>query len=61
MECITPVMDYIQSQYERTVSADLSDGELISMLSGGGGSQIDAVLYVVNKSEFSSRKSFVLC
>ncbi|ELR05960.1 hypothetical protein VC83_08190 [Pseudogymnoascus destructans] len=50
MECITPVMDYIQSQYERTVSADLSDGELISMLSGGGGSQIDAVFYVINRN-----------
>ncbi|KFY38254.1 hypothetical protein V494_04426, partial [Pseudogymnoascus sp. VKM F-4513 (FW-928)] len=50
MERITPVMDYIQAQYERTVSEDLSDGELISMLSGGGGSQIDAVLYVINKS-----------
>ncbi|KFY99372.1 hypothetical protein V498_00808 [Pseudogymnoascus sp. VKM F-4517 (FW-2822)] len=50
MECIAPVIDYIQSQYERTASADLSDGELISMLSGGGGSQIDAVFYVINKS-----------
>ncbi|KFY25183.1 hypothetical protein V493_04764, partial [Pseudogymnoascus sp. VKM F-4281 (FW-2241)] len=49
MESITPVVDYIQSQYERTVSADLSDGDLISMLSGGGGSQIDAVFYVINK------------
>lgn len=50
-------MDYIQSQYERTVSADLSDGELISMLSGGGGYQIDAVFYVVNKSELLSTKN----
>lgn len=61
MECIAPVIDYIQLQYERTASAGLSDGELISMLSGGGGSQIDAVFYVINKSESLLQKAFVLC
>lgn len=51
MESITPVMEYVQSQYERSASADVSDGELISMLSGGGGSQVDVVFYVILKSK----------
>lgn len=44
-------MEYIHSQYERTASAGISDGELISMLSGGGGSQVDVVFYVIHKSK----------
>jgi len=45
-------MEYIQSQYERTASVGISDGELTSMLSGGGGSQVDVVFYVIHQSKF---------
>lgn len=49
MNTIKPVIDYIETQYRRTVNAELSDSKLVAMLSGGGGPQVDVVLYLFNK------------
>lgn len=49
MDTITPVIDYVEFQCRRTLSAELSDSELVGMLSGGGGPQVDAVLYLFNR------------
>lgn len=46
MDTIKPVTHYIETQYRRTVNAELSDSELVGMLSGGGGPQVDVVLYL---------------
>ena len=52
METITPVINYIEEQMGRTASTiGMSDSDLISMLSGNGGSHVDVVLYVISKSE----------
>jgi hypothetical protein len=50
METITPVVNYIESQLDRAASmVGVTDAELISMLSGSGGSHVDVVLYVIAK------------
>lgn len=55
MECITPVVQYMESYFERVSSlTNISDGELINLMSGSGGSQVDVVFYV-----FLNRKSSV--
>ena len=43
-----PVVQYIESQIERSTSVDIiSDGDLTGMLSGSGGSQVDVVFYLI--------------
>ncbi|TVY38020.1 Septin [Lachnellula occidentalis] len=50
LECITPVVDYIESHFQKATSLDtLSEPDMISMLSGNGGSQVDLVLYVITQ------------
>jgi hypothetical protein len=50
MECITPVVQYVESQIEKSLGASIVDGEIINLLSGDGGSQVDVVLYVISNS-----------
>ncbi|CAG8978518.1 hypothetical protein HYALB_00010061 [Hymenoscyphus albidus] len=48
MECIDPVIEYIESHLRKATSLDhMSDNDMISMLGGNGGSQVDLVLYVI--------------
>ncbi|KAK3990577.1 hypothetical protein QBC44DRAFT_380472 [Cladorrhinum sp. PSN332] len=47
METITPVTDYIQAHLSRISSNELGDGDLLNMLGGEGGVQVDVVLYMV--------------
>ncbi|TVY51153.1 Septin-5 [Lachnellula cervina] len=50
LECITPVVDYVESHFKKATSLDtLSEPDMISMLSGNGGSQVDLVLYVITQ------------
>ncbi|KAK0109918.1 hypothetical protein ONS95_002589 [Cadophora gregata] len=49
LECITPVIDYIESQFKKVSSFEgMSEPEMVNLLSGNGGSQVDVVLYVVS-------------
>lgn len=49
LECITPVINYIESQFKKTSAFEnLSESETINMLSGNGGSQVDVVLYLIS-------------
>ncbi|KAL8656505.1 MAG: hypothetical protein Q9210_000220 [Variospora velana] len=49
-EGIQIVISYIEDQLPRSFSGAVSDkGELVSMLSGNGGTQVDAVLYLIGK------------
>lgn len=53
MECITPVVQYVENHLERSSSATgISNADLLSMLSGNGGSQVDVVLYVILHREY---------
>ena len=52
LESITPVVDYLESHLLKVASMQgLSDSDLISMLSGNGGSQVDLVFYVFTQSK----------
>jgi len=53
MESITPVIHYVESHLEKCSSpAGLSEGDMMSMLSGNGGSLVDVVFYLIPHSEF---------
>lgn len=49
LECITPVVDYVESHFKKTSNFEgLSELEMVNMLSGNGGSQVDVVLYIIS-------------
>jgi UDP-glucose 4-epimerase len=49
LECITPVVDYVESHFKKMSTFDgLTESEIINMLSGNGGSQVDVVLYIIS-------------
>lgn len=55
MESITPVVQYVESHLEKCSSPEnLTEGDMVSMLSGNGGSLVDVVLYVVPHRESAS-------
>lgn len=50
---MTPVVDYVESQFKRVTSFEgMSETEMVNLLSGNGGSQVDVVLYVISNSKF---------
>lgn len=56
LETIIPVVDYIESHFKRAASMEgLNDAEVINMLSGNGGSQVDLVFYVFSQSKSPTR------
>ena len=52
METIVPCVEYVESHLDRVSSDTLSEPDMLNMLGGGGGVQVDAVLYLI-----SNRKS----
>lgn len=47
LESITPVVDYVESQLQKAANMrDMSDSDMINLLSGNGGTQVDLVFYV---------------
>lgn len=48
MDTITPVAQYIEAHLQRIDSNSLSDGDLLNLLAGEGGVQVDAVFYLVS-------------
>lgn len=53
MDTITPVVQYIESQMQRMNVNALNDGDMLNMLGGEGGVQIDVVFYLVSNSKRS--------
>lgn len=51
MESITPVIRYVESHFEKVQSNTSPDAEMLNMLGGDGGSQVDVVLYLVHNSK----------
>lgn len=51
METITPVIRYVESQFEKVQSNTSTDPDMLSMLGGDGGNQVDAVLYLIQNSK----------
>ncbi|KAK3296177.1 Septin-domain-containing protein [Chaetomium fimeti] len=48
MDTITPVAQYIEAHLQRINSNFLTDGDLLNLLGGEGGVQVDAVFYLVS-------------
>lgn len=48
MDAIAPVVQYIEDHLQRLSSNSLSDGDLLNLLGGEGGIQVDAVFYMVS-------------
>ncbi|KAK3942401.1 hypothetical protein QBC46DRAFT_309388 [Diplogelasinospora grovesii] len=48
MDTITPVAEYIESHLQRMGNNTLSDGDILNLLGGEGGVQVDVVFYVVS-------------
>lgn len=55
MESITPVIRYVESHFEKVQSNASPDAEMLNMLGGDGGSQVDLVFYLIQKSELFFR------
>ena len=54
IDVIQPAVRYVEEQFEKMGSLlKLSDGDLMGLLSGAGGSQVDVVFYVLSKSKHS--------
>lgn len=51
MESITPVIRYVESHFEKVQSNASPDAEMLNMLGGDGGSQVDLVFYLVHDSK----------
>lgn len=51
METISQVVQYVESHLRRMSSNALGDGEMLNMLAGDGGVQVDVVFYMVSNSE----------
>ncbi|KAI9873229.1 MAG: hypothetical protein M1830_000677 [Pleopsidium flavum] len=50
MEGVEQVIQYVEAQIARTTStAQMNDADLVSLMSGNGGSQVDVVLYMISE------------
>lgn len=53
METVSRVVQYVESHLHRMNSNTLGDGDMLNMVGGDGGVQVDVVLYMVSKREQS--------
>ncbi|OTA95120.1 hypothetical protein M434DRAFT_394012 [Hypoxylon sp. CO27-5] len=49
METIVPCVEYVESHLNRLYSDSLSDSDMLNILGGGGGFQVDVVFYLVSQ------------
>ncbi|KAI0180835.1 Septin-domain-containing protein [Hypoxylon sp. FL1284] len=49
MDIITPCVEYIESHLNRLASDGLSDPDMLNMLGGNGGFQVDVVFYLISQ------------
>jgi hypothetical protein len=49
METIVPCIEYVESHLSRVSSDTLSNSELLNLLGGDGGFQVDVVLYLIER------------
>ncbi|KLU83495.1 hypothetical protein MAPG_02555 [Magnaporthiopsis poae ATCC 64411] len=49
LQNVMPVVQYVESHLQRLSSNSLSDSDLLTLLGGEGGVQVDAVLYLISR------------
>lgn len=57
MDTISPVVQYVESHFRRMSSNSLADGDMLNMLGGDGGVQVDVVLYMISHRECAALPS----
>jgi hypothetical protein len=56
------VVDYVESLlYQNTSLASMEDSELLGVISGSGGVQVDVILYLLSPSTLPERLRFYKC
>lgn len=50
MEIIAPVIHYVESHFEKVQSNASPDSDMLGMLGGDGGNQVDVVFYLIQNS-----------
>jgi hypothetical protein len=51
LDCITPVVDYIEAQFRKSMAQETAnESDLVNLISGNGGSQVDLVLYLMSRA-----------
>ena len=53
METIDAVVQYAEEQLKKSFSASSSEGDIVGLMSGSGGSQVDVVFYMVSQGKES--------
>lgn len=51
LETIDSVIDYAEEQLKRSFSPSTGDGDIVGLMSGDGGSQVDVVLYLTSQGK----------
>jgi hypothetical protein len=59
-EVVEDVTQYVRSHLDRVYSDSLPEAELLNLLGGNGGAQVDAVIYLVIQGECSASTSLDL-
>ena len=59
MDTITPVTQYIEAHLQRMSSNFLTDGDILNLLGGEGGIQVDAVFYLVSNRMIPKAPPFI--
>ncbi|KAI1326022.1 Poly(A) polymerase central domain-containing protein [Xylariaceae sp. FL0255] len=50
MEAITPCVEYVESYFNKVSSDTLSDSDILNLLGGDGGSQVDVIVYLIHRN-----------
>jgi len=57
MDTITPVVEYVEGHLRRIYGNSLSETDMLNLLSGEGGVQVDVVLYLVSGGKLPARSN----
>ena len=57
METIDSVIGYVEQQLEKSFSPSIGEGDVVGLMSGDGGSQVDVVLYLISQGK-PAKQSF---
>lgn len=58
MDTITPVARYVETNLHRMSTNALADGDMLNLLGGEGGVQVDVVFYMVSNSKWQGGKIY---
>lgn len=54
LSSVRPVLRYMEEQLATSSTLNMRDEDIINMMSGDGGSQVDVVLYLIDQGMYST-------